>query len=69
MGQWMKVDLCLFLIIFYKSHFGWLEHFVILQSPATRNALLVESGHLHVKYTKSLLVESGHLPFDLTLTS
>ena len=37
---------------------------MILQFPTTRNAILVESGHLHIKYTMGLLVESGHPPFD-----
>ena len=59
-----QVYLCLFLIEVYKNHSGWLRHFVILQFPTTRNAILVESGHLHIKYTMDLLVESGHPPFD-----
>ena len=32
--------------------------------PASRNALLVQNGHLQNKYRKTLLVESGHPPFD-----
>ena len=38
---------------------------MILQFPAaSKNTLLVESGHLQNKYTKTLLVESGQPPFD-----
>ena len=67
-GQWMKVAKCISASHLPKSRIilrlTVALSFVILQFPASRNALLVEDGHLQNKYRKTLLVESGHPTFD-----
>ena len=37
-----------------------LRNFVVLQLWPSKNALLVESGHIQIQHKKKQLVESGH---------
>ena len=59
-----QMHFCLLLAKIRRRHFAYLRHFVVLQLWPSKNALLVESGHLQIQHKKKQLVESGHPPFD-----
>ena len=52
-----QMHFCLLLAKIRRRH----SHFVVLQLWPSKNALLVESGHLQIQHKKKQLVESGHL--------
>ena len=64
-GQWMKVAKCISASRLAKSGEGTLptEAFCCFQIRPSKNALLVESGHLQILHKQKQLVESGNPPF------
>ena len=58
-----QMHFCLLLGKIRRRHSAYLGHFVVLQLWPSKNALLVEIGHLQIQHKKKQLVESGHLPF------